>query len=95
MDIIVPALVLAGLGFILGFLINLVGKYFYVEEDTRIEKVVEKLPKYNCGSCGYPGCKELAIALLAKEAKTSLCKPMKKEDELVLQQYLNELLSSN
>lgn len=93
MNIILPAVVLAGLGFVLGFLIFLVGKYFYVEEDSRIEKIVDLLPNYNCGACGYPGCKEMAIGLLAKEAKTSLCNPMKKEDEEILQKHLDELFS--
>lgn len=93
MAILTPALVLAALGFVLGFLIFLVGKYFYVEEDNRIEGIVELLPKYNCGACGFPGCKEMAIGLLAKEAKPSQCKPMKKEDAEVLQKHLDELFA--
>ena len=59
-NIVVPALILAGIGFVLGLLIFVVGKAFYVEEDPSIEEVVELLPKYNCGACGYPGCKEMA-----------------------------------
>lgn len=93
MQILIPALVLAALGFVLGFLIFIVEKYFHVEEDSRIELIVEKLPKYNCGACGYPGCKEMAQGLLKKEAKPSLCKPMKKEDELILEEFLKELFS--
>ena len=54
MDIILPALVMAILGFGLGLLINYVSKVFYVEEDPAIEEVVELLPKYNCGACGHP-----------------------------------------
>ncbi len=94
MAILTPALVLAGLGFVLGFLIFLVGKYFYVEEDNRIEGIVELLPKYNCGACGYPGCKEMAIGLLAKESKPMQCKPMKKDDADVLQKHLDELFAA-
>ena len=67
MPILVPALVLSGIGFILGVLISIVSNVFYVEEDPSIEEVVELLPKYNCGACGYPGCKEMAIALLKNE----------------------------
>lgn len=89
MDIIIPALVLAVLGFALGVLINFVSKVFYVEEDPSIEEVVNLLPKYNCGACGYPGCKEMANGLLKKEAKISDCKPMKKEAVPALQEYLN------
>lgn len=94
MDILLPALVLAGIGFVLGVLIFLVGKYFYVEEDNRIEGIVDLLPKYNCGACGYPGCKEMAIGLLAKDCKPSQCKPMKKEAADILQKHLDELFAA-
>ena len=90
MAILTPALVLAGVGFVLGILIYVVGKVFYVEEDPSIQEVVDILPRYNCGACGYPGCKEMAIGLLAKESTPSQCKPMKKEQAEVLQEYLNK-----
>ena len=88
MEILIPAIVLAGIGFVLGILISVVSKVFYVEEDPSIEEVVQLLPKYNCGACGYPGCKEMAIALLNNETKPALCKPMKKDDLPPLQEYL-------
>lgn len=88
MPILLPAIVLAGIGFILGILISVVSKVFYVEEDPSIEEVVELLPRYNCGACGFPGCKEMAIALLNKEAKPTLCKPLKKESLPPLEEYL-------
>jgi Na+-translocating ferredoxin:NAD+ oxidoreductase RNF subunit RnfB len=87
-NILIPAGVLAGLGFLLGVLINVVSKVFYVEEDPAIEEVVELLPKYNCGACGHPGCKEMAISLLNKESNVMQCKPMKKEAADVLKEYL-------
>ncbi len=90
MEIIIPALVLAGVGFILGLLINFVSKVFYVEEDPTIDEVVDLLPRYNCGACGYPGCKEMAIALLAKESKVLQCKPIKKEAAETLDEFLKE-----
>ncbi len=88
MEILIPALILAGIGFVMGTLIYIVGKVFYVEEDPAIDEVVELLPKYNCGACGYPGCKEMAQALLAKHVEPSQCKPMKKEDIPPLEAYL-------
>lgn len=88
MPILIPALVLAGVGFVLGILISIVSKVFYVQEDPSIEEVVNLLPKYNCGACGYPGCKEMALALLNHEAKPVLCKPLKKEALPPLEEYL-------
>ena len=88
MPILMPALVLAGVGFVLGILISIVSKVFYVQEDPSIEEVVELLPRYNCGACGYPGCKEMAQALLKNEVKPTLCKPLKKESLPPLEEYL-------
>jgi RnfABCDGE-type electron transport complex B subunit len=89
MQIILPALVLAVLGFVLGLLINYVAKVFYVEEDPAIEEVVDLLPRYNCGACGHPGCKEMAIALLENQNKPADCKPIKKDQIPVIQAYLD------
>lgn len=89
-NILIPAGVLAVLGFGLGLLINLVSKVFYVEEDPIIDEVVELLPKYNCGACGHPGCKEMAIALLNKESKVVDCKPIKKDAAEVLKAFLKD-----
>ena len=94
MNIIIPALVLAGLGFILGFLIFIVEKYFHVEENPNIEIIFDMLPKYNCGACGFPGCKEMAIGLLAGDNNTTQCKPLKKEDADLIQQKLDAIFSS-
>ncbi len=93
-EILIPALVLAGVGFILGILIHIIGKVFYVEEDPSIQEVVDILPRYNCGACGYPGCKEMAGALLNKESQPEQCKPMKKEQVEVLKEYLKNYFAN-
>ncbi|HKL47384.1 MAG TPA: (Fe-S)-binding protein [Candidatus Izemoplasmatales bacterium] len=90
LNILIPAGILAGLGFVLGILISFVSKVFYVKEDPIIDEVVELLPKYNCGACGHPGCKEMAIALLNKESKVMDCKPIKKDAAEVLKAFLKE-----
>jgi len=94
MEILIPALVLAGLGFIMGTLIFLVDKFFHVEEDSHIDELTELLPGYNCGACGYPGCKEMAIALLNKESTPSDCKPMKEDQEIKVREYLDEYFAN-
>lgn len=93
-SILIPAAVLAITGFVLGLLINFVAKIFYVEEDPSIEEVVELLPKYNCGACGHPGCKEMAISLLNKESQVTQCRPMKKDAAEVLKGYLKEYFAN-
>ena len=56
MNILIPPLVLGGLGMVLGLMIYFVAQKFGVEEDHRIQDVEHLLPNYNCGACGYPGC---------------------------------------
>lgn len=68
-------LILLGLGILLAILMVWASKVFHVEEDPRIKDVEAMLPNANCGNCGYPGCHEMAAALVAGEAKkASQCK---------------------
>ena len=41
-----------------------VAKKFKVDEDPRIDDVLELLPGANCGGCGYAGCRSLAESLV-------------------------------
>ena len=62
------------LGAILGAILAISSKVFHVEVDKREEEVVSKLPGYNCGACGFPGCSGLAHALVNKEVTNFPCK---------------------
>ena len=80
MEILWAILILLGIGLILGLGLFIASKVFYVKEDERIEEVAKRLPNYNCGSCGYAGCKSLAEAVIAgKEDNLRKCKPGKEE----------------
>ena len=73
-------LILAGLGFIFGLVLAICAVIFEVKEDKRIADIAAMLPNYNCGSCGYAGCKQLAEAVIAgTEKKLGKCKPGKPE----------------
>ncbi len=77
------------LGALLGCGLGIADKVLKVETDTRVEKVTEMLPGYNCGGCGYPGCSGLAEALVDKEANSvALCKPSKAEARSAIIEYL-------
>jgi electron transport complex protein RnfB len=47
----------------------------YVEEDPRLQGIVDLLPNQNCGLCGNPGCKAMAQAILDEDSKLTQCKP--------------------
>lgn len=74
-DILYVVLVMAGISLVLGILLCLASKFFYVEVDERYDLIYNTLPNFNCGACGYPGCAGMTEGLLAGEAKPEQCKP--------------------
>lgn len=80
MEILWGVLILLGVGLLLGLGLAIAAKVLYVKEDERIEVVAKRLPNYNCGSCGYAGCKALAEAIVkGKEENIRKCKPGKED----------------
>lgn len=92
MGVLWCSLVGLGLGAILGIALWLCGHFLEKKEDERVSEVAKMLPGYNCGSCGYPGCHEMAEAIVRGEVKKlSTCRPGRKEknfDPIVA--YLSE-----
>lgn len=62
--VVSSVLILAGLGFVAAAILAVASKVFYVEEDPRVEAVMDALPSANCGGCGYAGCEGYAIAVV-------------------------------
>ena len=80
MEILWAVLVLLGIGLLLGLGLAIAAVILHVKEDERIEEVAKRLPNYNCGSCGYAGCKSLAEAIVTgKEDNLKKCKPGKED----------------
>lgn len=80
MTLLYSVLILLGLGLFFGVALVVFGAIFHVQEDERIKDVEKMLPNYNCGACGYAGCRQMAEALVkGKETQISKCKPGKKE----------------
>ncbi len=71
--IILAAVMVGGTGIVIGILLGVAGKTFYVETDPRETAVREVLPGNNCGGCGYPGCDGLAAAIAKGEAPADGC----------------------
>jgi len=44
-----------------------------VEEDPRVEKIVNILPGANCGACGFASCHALAEAIVKEDAAVNSC----------------------
>jgi len=75
MSMLVPILVLSGIGAVMGVGLAVASRVFAVEEDPRVEQIVDVLPGANCGACGYPGCSGFAKALAQKEGDITACAP--------------------
>lgn len=92
MELIGAIAVLGGLGLLLGLILAVADKVFYVEPDLRYDRIMELLPQVNCGACGYPGCAGFTDGILEGEVKNlGDCKPGKKGPNMpILQQYLQE-----
>ena len=71
--IIFAAVVVGGVGILIGFFLGVSGEKFKVEVDEREVAVTEALPGNNCGGCGYPGCDGLAAAIAKGEAPVNRC----------------------
>ena len=80
MEILWAVLILLGIGLLLGLGLAIAAKVLHVKEVERIVEVAKRLPNYNCGSCGYDGCKGLAEAIVTgKEDNLKKCKPGKED----------------
>ncbi|NLE64936.1 MAG: RnfABCDGE type electron transport complex subunit B [Elusimicrobia bacterium] len=69
-------LVAAVVGTISAVILFLVAKKFHVEEDPRIDQVVDVLPGVNCGGCGHAGCRAFAEACVKAPAFEGLFCPV-------------------
>ncbi len=45
---------------------------------NKINEILESLPRYDCGACGYPNCRALADAIYNEKASIDICR-VKKE----------------
>ncbi|MDI6799364.1 MAG: RnfABCDGE type electron transport complex subunit B [Actinomycetota bacterium] len=71
--IVKASIALGGTGLIMGGLLAVASKVFYVEVDARVELIRAVLPGINCGACGLPGCDGAAEAIVAGEASNTAC----------------------
>lgn len=73
--ILIPVLIVAGIGLIAGLGLAIASILMAVPKDEKAEEILALLPGANCGACGYSGCEGYAKALAHGEAKPGLCSP--------------------
>lgn len=66
-------ILMGGLGLCASAGLAIASRVFRVEQDPRIDEVLDCLPGANCGGCGFAGCAALAEAIVAGKAEPGSC----------------------
>lgn len=72
-------------GLILSIIIVLTDNHFNNNKD---KEILEKLPGYNCGACGYGSCEGMKEAILENKENYKKCKFIKDEQ---IKEYFDNL----
>ena len=70
---VTAVILMGGMGILIGALLAVASKVFYVYVDPKIEAVEDALPGANCGGCGLPGCGANAEAIVGGKAGPDSC----------------------
>lgn len=71
-------------------IILVVINYLLNKNENKIDKVTTLLPGYNCQSCGFSGCYDMAVNIVSKGADPHWCKFMNEEQLKSIKDYLSE-----
>ena len=58
---------------VMSYVLGWANKKFHVASDPLVEAVLESLPGANCGGCGFLGCSDYAVAIVADGAPVNRC----------------------
>jgi Na+-translocating ferredoxin:NAD+ oxidoreductase RNF subunit RnfB len=72
-QILMPAVIVGGVGLAFGLVLSWSSRAFAVQVDERISRVKAVLPGVNCGACGQTGCEAFAEAAVAGRVKVDGC----------------------
>jgi H+/Na+-translocating ferredoxin:NAD+ oxidoreductase subunit B len=79
-EIVGSVAILGGMGVTFGGLIALANAHLRVEEDPRLDDLIDLLPGANCGACGFPGCRGFAEAVLGGTVAPATCTVMSEHE---------------
>ena len=70
----IPFAVIGAIGAFFGLMLGIAAKFWKVEKDERIDRILGHLPGANCGGCGFSGCGAFAEAVVKGDASCDGCK---------------------
>jgi Na+-translocating ferredoxin:NAD+ oxidoreductase subunit B len=62
----------------------------YNKVDLEQKEILDLLPGYNCGMCGYGSCQGMTDAMMFEPLEYKKCRPMKKEQIEEMLAYLRK-----
>ncbi len=71
--ILISTLSMGGLAAAFALLLSIAHRKLKVEEDPRVERILEILPGANCGACGYASCHALAEEIIKENSSVNSC----------------------
>lgn len=80
-DLLIPFAVIGAIGGFFGIMLGIAAKFWKVEKDERIDRILGHLPGANCGGCGYSGCGAFAEAVAKGNAPCNGCKACGAEEQ--------------
>jgi len=86
-------LYIAGIGLVLGVAIGIANKYLEVKMPRIVKEVYDRLPHFNCGACGTPGCQAMANAVANEGYPVTKCKPGTDQMKREIQKMLDDCKS--
>lgn len=60
------------------------------KQENKAEEYLKRLPGYNCGACGFGGCKGMSEAMLEDVNNYKKCRPLRGEALKEMEEYINE-----
>lgn len=75
MSIIIPFVLIAVIGGLLGFGLAIADSKLSVKKDEKLTEMENSMPNANCGGCGFAGCSAYAEAVFNHKAEIGLCAP--------------------
>lgn len=60
------------------------------KQENKAEEYLKRLPGYNCGACGFGGCKGMSEAMLEDVNNYKRCRPLRGEALKEMEEYINE-----
>ena len=81
--------ILTVLGLFFGILLTFISHKFNSGDNVK-KKILEHLPGYNCGACGFGSCEGMAEAMKENPMNYQKCKPMRGEIKKRMEEYLKE-----